>query len=243
MILAKDKPFVVPNQWIPVDILVAIFESLLFSYDITKKSAVQYAYQPLTLTHVCRYWPEVALNSPTVWSRIIIVHSKSDLELRILRLYLERSKQVPLELFLMCDSVPSVWLKVYATIVREALPRCRLLHILPFSAVSELLFQKRSVELNLDGVAISFSALASVLRLHPAMVTLRLDSCDFIYSPSENGIVSMPILRVLGMECVSFNNSQEAVAAFLDLINAPMIEELSIQVPRCTNLQNSHHPQ
>lgn len=119
-----------------MDILLTILESYMNSLDI-EQSVIDQSKPPARLTQVCQHWRDVVVNAPTLWTRISISNcTLSPPSLRALRRHIEYSKAAPLQIALIikedpfeniCEPLAS-W-EAVSLIVREALPRCRSLHI------------------------------------------------------------------------------------------------------------------
>ena len=78
------KPSVVQN--LPLDILEHIF-LLANANDFTHVQPNQYA-SPVVLCHVCKWWHQIALSSPRLWSKLnlkIIIYRARDRELLLER--------------------------------------------------------------------------------------------------------------------------------------------------------------
>ncbi|KAI0369209.1 hypothetical protein BV20DRAFT_968410 [Pilatotrama ljubarskyi] len=82
-----------PISRLPPEILSEVFALVAISdYEAQRRNhyGPSHAYKWITLTHVCRIWRTVALNTPRLWSRIVL--TKPD----VAREVLARSKKAPL---------------------------------------------------------------------------------------------------------------------------------------------------
>ena len=62
----------------------------------------------LVLGQVCQYWRQVALNSPRLWTEIVIGEVRDFCTVSRVQTYLSRSKQAPLKVFAMLGDQPSI---------------------------------------------------------------------------------------------------------------------------------------
>ena len=62
----------------------------------------------LVLGQVCRYWRQVALNSPRLWTEIVVDGKSDPCTTSRVQMYLSRSKQAPLKVFAMLGDQPSI---------------------------------------------------------------------------------------------------------------------------------------
>lgn len=82
---------------LPVEIFIRILLEAAFTWndDATESQDPNCPYAWIVVTHVCHYWRTVALDTPSLWTRIFASVAGSD----CLRAFLERSKQLPLDVF------------------------------------------------------------------------------------------------------------------------------------------------
>ena len=77
-------------NWLPPEVLAAIF-SHLPKHGPPKRKALQYVRDLVSVTHVCTFWRQVAINAPDLWAKI------NTRNLEGIRVFLERSGAVPLD--------------------------------------------------------------------------------------------------------------------------------------------------
>jgi F-box-like len=95
--LEKDR---IPFDWLPPELLTHIF--VLATLDSLYPIQSPLDTTPLSISHVCQRWRDIALSTPTLWRRIVL--TPSDLSpLASVRpstqIFLERSKGIPTEVF------------------------------------------------------------------------------------------------------------------------------------------------
>src|ERR1700761_8537853 len=61
---------------------------------------------PWSLDQVCSQWRVLALSLSTLWARFIIRPGMTAIELHLLAIQLERSRQAPLHLLFKCSEIP-----------------------------------------------------------------------------------------------------------------------------------------
>ncbi|RDB27066.1 hypothetical protein Hypma_005016 [Hypsizygus marmoreus] len=102
----------VPISNIPVELLGEIFTACLqdanplFYYGPERPPVANSPscfFDPMTLGLVCRHWRAVALSMPTLWS-LMCIRSPCRGHIQLTRVWLERSANCPLHLFLLQDS-------------------------------------------------------------------------------------------------------------------------------------------
>ncbi|KAL1940237.1 hypothetical protein VTO73DRAFT_9189 [Trametes versicolor] len=74
-----------PNS-LPPELLQLIFEDIVYAADTVPKANGRL----IDITHVCRYWRDVALHTPTLWTHIALTHSDA------VKAFLKRSQELPL---------------------------------------------------------------------------------------------------------------------------------------------------
>jgi len=79
---------------LPTELLVEIFHHAR-TRSILDACEAKYPY-PVALAQVCRYWRNVALGAPTLWTDIRVVNYDAEEARDIPRIYLERSKTCPI---------------------------------------------------------------------------------------------------------------------------------------------------
>ena len=82
---------------LPPELLVYIFE---IAQNLLLPSEYLFRHFPLVLGDVSHYWRQVAFGAPTLWSNVVISHPW---DLTVLRTYLDRSKDYPIDLHLTYD--------------------------------------------------------------------------------------------------------------------------------------------
>ena len=112
-----------PTKYLPIEIVNLIFSFVVYHVvDLEPKDHVRqrgngtprnqianFQDGPLILTSVSRYWCQIAVDHPPLWSTILIDQSEDCLE-RI-HLFLDRSGKQPLDIILFNDAAPTIHLK------------------------------------------------------------------------------------------------------------------------------------
>ena len=83
---------------LPPELLLYIFE---IAQNMLLPSEYPFRHFPLVLGDVSHYWRQVAFGAPTLWSNVVISHPW---DLTVLRTYLDRSKDYPIDLHLTYDT-------------------------------------------------------------------------------------------------------------------------------------------
>jgi hypothetical protein len=93
----------IPFRWLPPELLIHIF--VLATDD--PLDPAQYPLDcldniPLTISHVCQRWRDIALSTPTLWRRVVLTMSELLCQTSVspaTQIYLDRSKGIPTEVF------------------------------------------------------------------------------------------------------------------------------------------------
>jgi hypothetical protein len=98
--LEKDHIIHIPINWLPPELLIHIF--VLTTLDSLYPIQSPLDTTPLNISHVCQRWRYIALSTPTLWRRIVLI--PSDLSPRAsvrpsTQIFLDRSKGIPTEVF------------------------------------------------------------------------------------------------------------------------------------------------
>ncbi len=141
-----------PIRRLPVEILQEIF-----THCLPAKQSCAASQAPLVLTQVCVLWRQVAIGTPRLWDTLVMrlpsrpsligedITVSSRRRLRLMALWLERSKTVPFTLFLNVPQALACIAKEFLPLfqahlhrfrdLRLWLPVCWLKHVLPIIAI------------------------------------------------------------------------------------------------------------
>lgn len=98
---AESNSIVYPILSLPTELTIEVFKKCLPSDSLPTPSP---STAPLLLTQICRQWREIALDAPDLWCALNFVEDRSSVEM--LKLWLSRAADLPLEYTLTCTEPP-----------------------------------------------------------------------------------------------------------------------------------------
>jgi hypothetical protein len=109
------------------DVLLIVFEILIRDQDEYSMDA------PLTISHVCQYWRQIALAHPPLWSKLVVGHRNHETNLEQVQTFLARAKDaVSLDLVVLHPKLQpelaSGFMSGVIEIITANLSRCHSLH-------------------------------------------------------------------------------------------------------------------
>lgn len=186
-------------------------------------------YAWLRITHVCRYWRDVALSSPRVWSTIVVTGSSCVNEM------LARSKKVPLEVYA-GTSISRVGMKENIRTVLQQMDRIRRLelhyspYLTPDDIPSAAPLLKTLVIKGVDQTGMS-SPTTSFLKTFEDCDIPGLECLEIVFSKM---LWTSPLLRPT-LTSLVFGYSRDAVinASLPSILKAlegmPLLQHLDLQ--------------
>jgi len=237
----------------PAEVLAEIFLQYLNIYRHTGQH-----YDWLCITHVCRFWRHVALNTPELWRRIIVVGPEC------VKTMVKRSKSASLYVEVSCHIGETVFPDFRRESLRLLAPELGRIHSLefrgPFTRYEEFtnrfrdnttlrtlrlvgyqyrfedgIFTSGLRHLTVDGLSSdatssTYLAMIDALENMPSLETLCLKDC--IHRPSA-GVIATLEGRVVSLPNLAYlcleNNDPETTAYILSHLYFPLNASLSIR--------------